>query len=208
MSAARQTDPLVESFDRLVTDDSETVLVAGSSREMTAAALDTLSRTLGRAFSEPAAATSLRIGLLAPNGPGFLAALLACRRRARTPILLDSGMPSDEIARTAAAFGFAEVLRIHAAWPEREADFAIERFAPTVRPRRHSTARPWSSGPPGRAARPEAWPSAPKRCSPMIAPCAKRCPSATTTACSPRSRSPTATGCRASSSLRSSRGCR
>ncbi len=128
MTAANQNDPLLAAFDRLVTDRAAAVLVTGARRATSVAQIDSLAKSFAVAVSESTDTNLRRIGLLAPNGPGFLAALLACRRRGRVPVLLDPLMRVNEIARTARAIGFGEVLRIRAAFPETDSDLAIESY--------------------------------------------------------------------------------
>lgn len=128
MTAAIQTDPLLAAFDRLVTDAADRILIAGCRQATSVAKIDALARTLADSVLDPTPTTSRRIGVLAPNGPGFLAALLACRRRGRVPVLLDPAMPVSERARVAKVLGFTEVLRIRTGFPELSTDVAVERY--------------------------------------------------------------------------------
>lgn len=69
------------------------------------------------------------VGLAAPNGPGFLATLLALLRRGGAALLLDPAAREADHVRTTAALGGRGVLRCETGWPRGGEDW---RFLPTA----------------------------------------------------------------------------
>ena len=80
------------------------------------------------------------VGLAAPNGPGFLASLLALRRAGLAALLLDAQTPEAEALRTARALGAAAVLGCRSGWPQGPADLALSPVARRPSRRRASRA--------------------------------------------------------------------
>ena len=64
------------------------------------------------------------VGLSAPNGPGFLAGLLALRRAGAAVLMLDHGAPAGEWQRAAQGLGARAVLSAEA-WPEGPEGFRL-----------------------------------------------------------------------------------
>jgi len=72
------------------------------------------------------------IGLVAPNGPGFLAGFLALRRAGKAVLLLDPLAPRVDRQRAMQTLGVTEVLECPDAWPSGAADFSVTRTADLV----------------------------------------------------------------------------
>jgi long-chain acyl-CoA synthetase len=117
------SDALVCAFERTVAQRPDAVLVASPERRTTAAELDALARAAGRTLASCLRPGAL-IGFSAPNGPAFLAGLLALLRADVRPVLLDAGTTPTECDRILARLGASGSVRATAAWPGSAEDFA------------------------------------------------------------------------------------
>lgn len=122
------TDCLVHAFDRLLARAPATPLLLSPSRRASAADVDALARAAAGALGG-AVAPGTAVGLQSPNGPGFLAALLALRRAGLPALLLDRGTPAAERRRVAAQLGAAGVLVCRCGWAAGSDDFRFEAVA-------------------------------------------------------------------------------
>lgn len=120
-----RTDSLVRAFDRLLDRAPATPLLVSPSRRASAADVDALARAAAGALGG-AVAPGTAVGLQSPNGPGFLAALLALRRAGLPALLLDRGTPTAERRRVAAQLGAAGVLVCRCGWAGGGDDFQFE----------------------------------------------------------------------------------
>ncbi len=119
-------DPILAPFDRLVARGPERPLLMTPTRSASARDLDALSRALAERLREGLAPDDL-VALAIPNGPGFLAALLAVRHAGMGAALLDAGAPPAERARAAKAMGSAASLHCPTGWPSSPADFVLSK---------------------------------------------------------------------------------
>jgi len=120
-------DPIVLSFDRTVRRDPLAPLVVSPERRATVEEVDALARAAGRSLKGVGATAA---GLVAANGPGFLASLLALRRAGLTAVLLDGQTPDAEAVRILRALGAAALLRCRCGWPKGQDDWTLELLAP------------------------------------------------------------------------------
>lgn len=129
------SDPIVLSFERTLRRDPLAPLVVSPERRSTVEEVDALSRAAGRALASPLGYRLLppgsAIGLVAANGPGFLASLLALRRAGFAAVLLDGQTPAAEALRIVRALGAAALLRCRCGWPEGPDDWQLTRPEPT-----------------------------------------------------------------------------
>ena len=112
-------DPLVTAFDRLVRRTPGAPLLVSPRERSTAADVDALARAAGRILAEAASPTAPGepVGLQAPNGPAFLAGLVALRRAGCAALLLDRRTPPLERRRIAREVGARRALVAGCAWP-------------------------------------------------------------------------------------------
>ncbi len=110
-------DPLLESFAHLVRTRGPAPLVASAERAVTVAMVEALSR-LAEQVLPPDLEPGRLVGLAVPDGPAFLAALLALRRRRLPALLLDARTRAVEQARVAARLGATSMLFAETAWPD------------------------------------------------------------------------------------------
>jgi acyl-CoA synthetase (AMP-forming)/AMP-acid ligase II len=109
-------DPLVAAFERLASRVPTNPIVASpGGKTVTLGGLDGLSRAAEASLPRDLPAGSL-VGLMAPNGPVFLAVFLALRRRGHAVLLLDASAPAHEARGTARALGASMVLTCPGAW--------------------------------------------------------------------------------------------
>ncbi len=123
-----QDDPILRAFDLQVRRSPMAPLLATPSRRATVEDVDALARAAGQALAGLAAVPApgtAGVGLVAANGPGFLASLLAVRRAGLAAILLDPQTPETEALRTVRAFGVGALLRCHAGWPQGPDDWTL-----------------------------------------------------------------------------------
>jgi long-chain acyl-CoA synthetase len=108
-------DPILQAFERLARRDPLAPLVVSPERRATVGDVDALARAAGRQLAglPPGSA----VGLVAANGPGFLASLLALRRAGLAALLLDAQSPGPEAFRVLRALGAPALLRCPEGWP-------------------------------------------------------------------------------------------
>ncbi|HVS15061.1 MAG TPA: AMP-binding protein [Thermoanaerobaculia bacterium] len=108
---------LVERFARRLrrTPSAPAVLAAGAAASVSS--VDAVARRLERALAELALPPGSLVGLAAPNGPVFLGAILALRRRELAVLLLDPGARPGERERLHARLGPRAILESSRAWP-------------------------------------------------------------------------------------------
>jgi long-chain acyl-CoA synthetase len=73
------------------------------------------------------------VGLAAPNGPGFLAALVGLRAAGHPVLLIDAAMPAAERRRVLERLGVPAVLSTDQAWPDSVEAFRLGRGAADTR---------------------------------------------------------------------------
>jgi long-chain acyl-CoA synthetase len=110
-------DPLTlaGAFARLVDHDPSAPLVVSSSRRVSRSEVAALSRA-AEGVLESAVPGAL-IGLSVPNGPAFLAGVVALRRRGHPVLLLDPLSPLAERRRSCASLGATGLLSSAIGWP-------------------------------------------------------------------------------------------
>lgn len=121
-------DPILQAFERRRRRPDDPI-VASSRRQASVDDVDRLARAAGRQLQRTALAPGALVALVAPNGPGFLAALVALRRAACAALLCDARAPEAELERVAEALGAAAELRCRRAWPGGEDDFTVTAVA-------------------------------------------------------------------------------
>ena len=112
-------DPLVTAFDRLVRRDPRAALLVSPYGRSTAGDVEALARVAAAVLGEAATAPEPEepVGLQAPNGPAFLAGLLALRRAGCAVLLLDHRTPPLERRRIAREVGARRALVVGTGWP-------------------------------------------------------------------------------------------
>lgn len=119
-------DPLVDAFAALVERAAASPLVVSPERTVTVGELDAAAEAAGRGLAaSPALSPNSLVGLLARNGPGFLASFLALRRAGLAVLLLDPLAPESENRRIARALDAAALLHCRTGWPVDEADWHL-----------------------------------------------------------------------------------
>jgi long-chain acyl-CoA synthetase len=106
---------LASAFARLVDHEPSAPLVVSSSRRVSRGEVAALARAAERAAS--AAGTAGLVGLSVPNGPAFLAGVIALRGRGHGVLLLDPLAPLAERRRSCAALGATALLSSAMGWP-------------------------------------------------------------------------------------------
>ena len=127
-------DPIVSSFARLVQRAPLAPLVVSPERRATAGDVDALARAAGSVLAGLSLAPGSVVGLVAPNGPGFLASFLALRRAGLAALLLDGQTPEAEAQRIVRALGAAALLRCHTGWPAGPGDWTSPPYPPLPSP--------------------------------------------------------------------------
>lgn len=112
-------DPILRAFERLA---PLAPLLVSPTRQATVADVEALARAAGSHL--PGAIPGAVLALSAPNGPGFLASLLAARRAGLPALLLDSQTPEAESLRIARALGASALLRCRTGWPKGPEDWS------------------------------------------------------------------------------------
>lgn len=128
------TDPLLRAFAALARRDPSAPLVVSPRRRASVGSIDALARAAGRLLSEPPLPPGVAVGLVAGNGPGFLASLLALRRAGLATLLMDGQTPEAEALRIVRALGAPALLRCRTGWPEGPDDWTRTDTPPADRP--------------------------------------------------------------------------
>jgi len=122
-------DPILVAFDHLVRHRAERPLAASTHRSATVGDVDSLARALGTRLEDQLPPDSV-VGLAAPNGPAFLAGLLAVRRHGLAVALLDASAPEPDLLRAAAVVGASGLLRCATGWPAAASDWTFLQAGP------------------------------------------------------------------------------
>lgn len=110
-------DPILSAFDRLHGDHPERALVASSTRLATVGDVHRQADELAGRLHEHALVPGRLVGLVAPNGPGYLVGYLALRRCGLVPVLCDLSIPTHALEGILARFDVAGCLSLADAWP-------------------------------------------------------------------------------------------
>ena len=127
-------DPIVSAFARLARRTPLAPLVVSPERRATAGDVDALARAAGSVLAGLTLPPGSVVGLVAPNGPGFLASFLALRRAGLAILLLDGQTPEAEAQRIVRGLGAAALLRCRTGWPEGPADWTSPPYPPLPSP--------------------------------------------------------------------------
>ena len=106
---------LADAFARLADQEPWAPLVVSSSRSTSRGDVAALARAAAEVVGA-SPATHL-VGLSAPNGPAFLAGVIALRRRGHGVLLLDPAAPLAERRRSCTALGARAMLSCTQGWP-------------------------------------------------------------------------------------------
>lgn len=123
------SDLILDAFERRRRRPGD-LMVAANRQRADVDTVDRQARAAGRRLERAALVPGALVGLVAANGPGFLAALVALRRAACAALLFDARTPRAESERVAAALGAAAILTCRRAWPAGEDDFVVSAVAP------------------------------------------------------------------------------
>jgi len=121
-------DPILEAFASVVRHRGQDWLIVGPQGQATVEQVDALARAV--AAAAPRHPPGTLMALAAPNGPAFLAGLLALRHRRWPALLLDSRTPVVEQRRAAQSLGAAALLAAHTPWPSQATDLTFAPLAP------------------------------------------------------------------------------
>jgi acyl-CoA synthetase (AMP-forming)/AMP-acid ligase II len=124
-------DPILEAFDLLARRDPSAPLVATLGAVASRGDVAAWSRAAASSLAACGAPQGAYVLLAAPNGAGFLAALLGARRAGLVPVLADWTSPPAERARVGAVLAVAAALDCGDAFPGSAEAFRVERFERT-----------------------------------------------------------------------------
>jgi len=120
-------DPILHSFARLARRSPHAPLILSPERSASVGEVDALARAGAAALRGGAPPPGSLVGLVAANGPGFLASLLALRRAGLAALLLDGQTPAAEGLRIARSLGAAAVFSCASGWPQGPGDWTLDR---------------------------------------------------------------------------------
>ena len=124
-------DPILDAFDALARRDTRRRLVLSSSATATVGQIDALATALGSFLKSAGLPSEALVGLVAPNGPAFLAGLVAVRRVGRGVVLLDASAPDPDLHRVGGQVGATVLLVCRTGWPRSVLDWRVEPVAAT-----------------------------------------------------------------------------
>lgn len=110
-------DPILAAFDRLHAGQPERPLVVSTSRLATVAEVHRQADELAARLHEHGLVPGRLVGLVAPNGPGYLVGYLALRRCGLVPVLCDLSIPAHALEGILQRFDVAGCLSLAEAWP-------------------------------------------------------------------------------------------
>lgn len=122
-------DALVAAFLTRAHDAPGDPIVVSPSRTVTVGDVDDMAVALAAALHARLPEPGALVGLAVPDGPGFLAALLAIRFTGHAALLLDAHAPAVERDARAEAFGAALCLTSSTGWPASPSAFRFARVA-------------------------------------------------------------------------------
>jgi long-chain acyl-CoA synthetase len=120
---------LAAAYLSLTHHDPQATLVVSGRQRATREDVAALARA---AVEVSAAAEAGLVGLSVPNGPAFLAGVIALRQQGRSVLLLDPRAPLAERRRAAAALGARSMLSCVAGWPIDGAEWVCARLPDAV----------------------------------------------------------------------------
>lgn len=123
--------PLAATFASLAGREPQAPLVVSAVRQATRGDVAALARAASEAC---APAERGLIGLSAPNGPAFLAGVIALRQRGHAVLLLDPASPLAERRRASAALGAQAMLSCVSGWPIGGGEWVFARLPDAVVP--------------------------------------------------------------------------
>jgi acyl-CoA synthetase (AMP-forming)/AMP-acid ligase II len=124
-------DPILNAFSHLASRREMKPLIVRGDRRLAAGDLSDLARSYDRALPSRGLESGEIVGLAASHAPGFLAGLLALRRRGCAALLLDGAGPRVERDRVARQMGARGVFSCSGSWPTGRGGF---QFAETDLP--------------------------------------------------------------------------
>jgi long-chain acyl-CoA synthetase len=119
------SDPTLSAFDALVASEPDRPLVATPNRRATAGALARQAEELARHLLDHSLVPGQLVGLVAPNGPGFLVGHLALRRLGLVPVHCDVTTPPAALEETLSRLEVAGCLSLAEAWPGGSGDWKL-----------------------------------------------------------------------------------
>ncbi|HXV74802.1 MAG TPA: class I adenylate-forming enzyme family protein [Candidatus Polarisedimenticolaceae bacterium] len=131
-------DPLVEAFDRLVKRRTGPPIVVSQRGSVTPVEIDRAARSIGRLVRDTGIDPGAPLGVVAGNGAGFLAILLAGLRLGHAPILIDRQVTDLELHRVLERLDAGGHVRCVAAFSRGTQAFRIERRSRRTRDRLHT----------------------------------------------------------------------
>ena len=111
-------DPILDAFAVLVRRDAAAPLVASPSRAASRGDVDALATSIASSLAALRVTRGATVLVAAANGPGFLAALLGCRRAGLVPALCDRAAPEAERRRVVRALGAPAEIVCHESFPK------------------------------------------------------------------------------------------
>jgi long-chain acyl-CoA synthetase len=121
-----EASTLAGAFARLSESEPWAPVVLSPPRQASRAGVAAMARSIRRLLDGIPRGL---VGLSVPNGPGFLAGVLALREAGHAVLLLDASSPAADRARAGVALGARAVLSCATAWPVDAGDWRLERFA-------------------------------------------------------------------------------
>jgi len=118
-------DHLVTVFEQLRARRPADPIVISARARMTVDDVGALAGMAESALMRSRGVPGAPIGLLAPNGPGFLAGLIALRRAGFPAVLLDPLATAQETRGAFSTMGPLPILAVGGAWPRGPADFRV-----------------------------------------------------------------------------------
>lgn len=125
MRTSEHPSAIVAAFSRMAAARAEAALLISTKHRASIGDVDRLSQAVADRIAESNITGGSLIGLSAPNGPAFLAGVLALRRAGHAPILLEALAPPVDRERCALALKARAMLTCATAWPQSAAEFQL-----------------------------------------------------------------------------------
>lgn len=122
-----RADPILEAFARIRAGRRDAPLAIGPGRSFTVREIGDLATRIGAVIDTAGPCASGIVALAAPNGPAFLAAILALRTRGAIVALLDARTPETGIRNVCRVLAASALLRCGTGW-ERSPRCSIDRL--------------------------------------------------------------------------------
>ena len=125
MARIEHQSEIVAAFSRIAAARGRDPLLISSTRQASFSDVENLSQALAERIARSGIKAATLVALSAPNGPAFIAGILALRRSGHAALLLDSSAPIVDRERSATSVKAGANVSCASGWPRSADDFEV-----------------------------------------------------------------------------------